>query len=265
MAFRPEIDDFGAFYERTYQVAYRTALGIVRNATVAADITQEAYVAAYEHRSRFRGDAPGQAWLHRIVVNQALAALRRHRPAVREVSLPDPGRPDDAPGATDRLVLFAALDELSPRHRAAIVLRYYHDYDYATIARILDTSPTNVGAMLSRALDRLRVTLEADFPRDGRGGLIDVPRTRFRQPPPGPPPGRPRPRVRPGPALGRVAGGASARPARPAGTVGSMADPRPRPRGSAPDRRGGRCRRAAPLAGCRSDRRPGTSRIRSPG
>ena len=160
MAFRPEIEDFGAFYERTYQVAYRTALGIVRDAALAADVTQEAYVAAYEHRSRFRGDAPGHAWLHRIVVNRALASLRRRRPTVREVSPTDSERPDDAQGVTDRLALFAALDDLSPKQRAAVVLRYYHDYDYATIARILETSPSNVGAMLSRALDRLRVTLE---------------------------------------------------------------------------------------------------------
>jgi RNA polymerase sigma factor (sigma-70 family) len=160
MAFRPEIEDFGAFYERTYQVAYRTALGIVRDATLAADVTQEAYVAAYEHRTRFRGDAPGHAWLHRIVVNRALAALRRQRPTVREVIPIDAGRQDDSRGVADRLALFAALEELSPRQRAAIVLRYYHDYDYATIARILGTSPSNVGAMLSRALDRLRLTLE---------------------------------------------------------------------------------------------------------
>jgi len=47
VAFRQEISDFGAFYERTYDTAYRTALGIVREPALAADVTQEAYVAAY--------------------------------------------------------------------------------------------------------------------------------------------------------------------------------------------------------------------------
>lgn len=61
LAFRSELEDFGAFYERTYQVAFRTALAIVRDAALAADVTREAYVAAYEQRDRFRGDAPGQA------------------------------------------------------------------------------------------------------------------------------------------------------------------------------------------------------------
>jgi RNA polymerase sigma-70 factor (ECF subfamily) len=160
VAFRPELADFGAFYERTYQAAYRTALGIVRDASLAADVTQQAYVTAYERKDQFRGDAPSGAWLHRIVVNHALAALRRHRPAVRELGLVDPGRPDEARATADRVALFAAMGALPPKQRAAVVLRYYHDYDYATIAGILGTSATNVGAMLSRALDRLRGELE---------------------------------------------------------------------------------------------------------
>src|SRR5687767_8337859 len=88
MAFRLEVSDFGAFYERTYDSAYRTALGIVRDPALAADVTQEAYVAAFRHRHRYRGEAPSTAWLHRIVVNQALAALRRRRaiPPVRDLS-----------------------------------------------------------------------------------------------------------------------------------------------------------------------------------
>lgn len=165
MAFRFEIADFSAFYERTHDVAYRTALGIVRDPALAADVTQEAYVSAYQHRSRFRGDAPSGAWLHRIVVNQALSALRRRRATRRDADLSSLMAPDDAAGTTSRLAILDALDGLSARQRAAVILRYYHDYDYATIAQILGTSSTNVGAMLTRALDRLRVALDAEAGR----------------------------------------------------------------------------------------------------
>jgi RNA polymerase sigma-70 factor (ECF subfamily) len=160
LAFRLEIADFGAFYAQTYDLAYRTALGIVRDPALAADVTQDAYVAAYRQRDRFRGEAPSQAWLHRIVVNQALAALRRRRPTSQVTELTVVSSPDHAAGTTSQLALLAALDGLPDRHRAAVVLRYYHDYDYATIAQILDTSTSNVGAMLSRALDRLKVALD---------------------------------------------------------------------------------------------------------
>jgi RNA polymerase sigma-70 factor, ECF subfamily len=161
MAFRPDLADFGAFYEQTYQVAFRTALGIVRDATLAADVTQDAYAAAYQQRERFRGEAPGQAWLHRIVVNTALTAVRRRRPMVHELRIVEAGGRHAGPDAADRLALLQALDELSPRHRAAVILRYYHDYDYETIAKILGTTTTNVGAMLTRARDRLRADLDA--------------------------------------------------------------------------------------------------------
>jgi RNA polymerase sigma-70 factor (ECF subfamily) len=170
VAFRLEISDFGAFYERTYDIAYRTALGVVRDPTLAADVTQEAYVAAYRQRDRFRGEAPSAAWLHRIVINQALAALRRRRAVPRGAELMAWITPDDAAGTTRRLAIFDALDALPARHRAAVILRYYHDYDYATIAQILNTTSTNVGAMLSRALDRLKVALEPEQGAAGRTG-----------------------------------------------------------------------------------------------
>src|SRR5215218_6559054 len=117
-----ELSDFGAFYERTYGTAYRTALGIVRDAALAADVTQEAYVAAYRHRHRYRGEAPSTAWLHRIVVNQALAVVRLRRATVRDLS--PTISPDHAGGSASRLAIFEALDVLPARQRAAVILRY---------------------------------------------------------------------------------------------------------------------------------------------
>lgn len=162
VTFRLELSDFERFYERTYGGAYRTALGIVRDRALAADVTQDAYVSAYRQRDRFRGDSPSTAWLHRIVVNQALAAVRRRRPTASVVDLSSLMVPDGAGHSVARLALAQALDVLPPQQRAAVVLRYYHDYDYATIAQILETTSTNVGAMLSRALVRLKAALEPE-------------------------------------------------------------------------------------------------------
>ena len=161
MAFRAELADFSAFYERTYPLAYRTALAICGDPGLAADVTQDAYLSAYRERERFRGEAPAGAWLHRIVVRAALAGLRHRRviwlgPA--ELSADETSW--SAPDAIAPLDLRRALDVLAPTQRAAIVLRYYHGLDYAAIASILDTSAGNVGSLLSRALDRLRIELE---------------------------------------------------------------------------------------------------------
>jgi RNA polymerase sigma-70 factor, ECF subfamily len=165
VAFRVELDDFAALYERTYPVVYRTILGICGDAALAADLTQDAYVLAYQRRATFRGEVPADAWLHRIAVNTALSGLRRRRvrwaepldATVHDRATAPPNEPVD----TD---LQRALLLLQPQARAAIVLRYYVDLDYATIATILGTSSGNVGSLLNRALDRLRRELTFDLP-----------------------------------------------------------------------------------------------------
>ena len=78
MAFRDQLSDFGAFYERTYQATYRIAYGVVGDRELADDVTQDAYVTAYRERGGYRGDGPPEAWLYRIVVNTAISTLR-HR------------------------------------------------------------------------------------------------------------------------------------------------------------------------------------------
>ncbi len=168
MAFRAQLDDFGGLYERTYQPVFRTVLGICGDRGLAADLTQDTFVAAYRQQASFRGDVPIEAWLHRIAVNTALSGLRRRR--VRWSEPLDPlrhDRPVGQPGPSDQsdiVDIERALQRLAPAQRAAVVLRYYHDFDYATIATILGTSPGNVGSMLSRALQRLRRDLDADDP-----------------------------------------------------------------------------------------------------
>jgi RNA polymerase sigma-70 factor (ECF subfamily) len=157
VAFRSQLDDFAALYERTYQRVYRTILGICGDAAAAADVTQDAYVLAFRQRAAFRGDVPVEAWLHRIAVNAALSSLRRRR--IHWIEPLDPVRHELAETTLDGgagVDLGQALLRLDARSRAAVVLRYYVDLDYATIATILETSPGNVGSMLSRALDRLR-------------------------------------------------------------------------------------------------------------
>ena len=65
MAFRGEIEDFAALYERTYLAVYRATLGICGDAGLAADATQDTYLSAYRQRASFRGDVPAEAWLYR--------------------------------------------------------------------------------------------------------------------------------------------------------------------------------------------------------
>jgi len=157
-----DLDNFGAFYEATYQRAYRAAVAIVGEPALAVDVVQDAYLSAFRGRSRFRQDGPAEAWLIRIVVNQAISAARRRR--IRWVEPQTITAQGDDPGqSVERLSMVEALQVLPPKERAAVVMRFYLDYDYATIARCLDTTSGTVGSWLSRAMARLRT----EFGRTG--------------------------------------------------------------------------------------------------
>ena len=155
---REALADFEAFYERTYPAAFRVAYGVVGERDLAEDVTQDAYVAAYRDRDRYRGDGPPEAWLYRIVVHAAITAARRRRVRVvgRIAADGDGPGPDETSIAVDRLAIADGLRELDPRARSAVILRYYLDLDYATIASVLGTSVDNVGVILTRSRDRLR-------------------------------------------------------------------------------------------------------------
>lgn len=159
-----ELDDFAGFYRRTYAAAFRTALGVTGSRHFAEDATQEAFCAAYRDRSSFRGDAPAEHWLQRIVVRKAIDQLRKAGPN-RTIELTNQLEAEGPePGAVsgDRLALLGALSDLQARQRAAIILRYFHDYQLRDVGRILGTSEGGAAMLVQRALAHLRRDIDRE-------------------------------------------------------------------------------------------------------
>jgi RNA polymerase sigma-70 factor (ECF subfamily) len=165
--------------ERAYrdhaEDVYRVALAILRDPEAAVDVTHDTFARAFDRWHQYDANRPLRAWLHGIVSHAALDVLRKRR--VRTLALPAIGQVRDAhgPGTTeddparqvaDRDQVAAAMAGLKPDARAALVLRHAYGYDYAEIARFLDTSPGNVGSILSRAhgVLRSRLTVEPSEP-----------------------------------------------------------------------------------------------------
>jgi RNA polymerase sigma factor (sigma-70 family) len=97
------------------------------------------------------------AWLfrlvHNLVVDHARASSRRATPA----ELPSPR---DALGSDDRVTLWAAVDRLPPRQRAAVYLRFRSDLDFRTIASVLGITEGGARANCARALETLRTLVD---------------------------------------------------------------------------------------------------------
>src|ERR1700756_1397219 len=112
---------------------YRFILRIVRDATMAEDLTSQVFLDVWRTQSQFQGPSQVSTWLLSIARFKALTALRQRRledidqEEMREI-------PDDAEtpeGCLDRsstsAILRACVAKLSPAHREIINLVYYHE------------------------------------------------------------------------------------------------------------------------------------------
>src|ERR671937_150998 len=131
------VADFEALFRHHWPRAYRAAYLVVHDAAAAEDIAQESFLAAVRSLERFDRRRPFGPWLHRIVVNRAIdwsraRTLRREAGEAGLESVAAAAPPDNPHART----LASALAELSPEHRAVIVLRHLLEYTPGEIAEL---------------------------------------------------------------------------------------------------------------------------------
>lgn len=159
---------FELLYEREHDYVRRTIRRIVRSDAEVDDLVQECFTRAYRARHRYRPDAPPGAWLHRIAVNTAISHLRRQRldrvlPLETEIAVAD----RDLRQAEARATLEAAMADLSPKVRAAVLLKHFEDRSRDEIAAELGVPSGTVASRVAKGMAQLRSRLEA---KEGEGG-----------------------------------------------------------------------------------------------
>jgi RNA polymerase sigma-70 factor, ECF subfamily len=158
------LPDLEALFREHWPRAYRAAYLVVHDGGAAEDIAQEAMLSAIRTLDRFDRRRPFGPWLHRIVVNRAIDWVRaralRAEADEPALELAAGGRAEDVERSSQPVL--AALGELSPDHRAVIVLRHLLEYSPREIARMLDLPRGTVNSRLRRGLDELADRLEVD-------------------------------------------------------------------------------------------------------
>jgi RNA polymerase sigma factor (sigma-70 family) len=154
-----DLADIEAVYRRRLAELRRVAAAITGDRDAALDVVQDAFTTAVRQRTAFRGDGTVDAWLWRIVVNEARAATRRPT-TVRAHAATDEAAPTNGDSAGGSDVIAASLLTLPERQRLVLFLRYYADLDYATIAAVAGIAPGTVAATLNAAHRALRVRLQ---------------------------------------------------------------------------------------------------------
>lgn len=156
---------------------YNLALRMVGNSEDAYDMSQEAFIKAYNSLHSFRGDSKFSVWLYRIVSNVCLDYLRsRNRKATvslsvenddgEEVELDIADEASSPQALLDRSLTRDAvrrgLQELPPDHREILLLREIQGLSYEEIADTLDLEVGTVKSRIFRARKKLCAFLIKD-------------------------------------------------------------------------------------------------------
>jgi RNA polymerase sigma-70 factor (ECF subfamily) len=161
---------FRLLVERHSRSLFRLAYRMTGNAHDAEDVVQEAFLKAYRGLDRFDERSHVGSWLYRIAANCAFDVLRaRHRREGRLESMdeadspdlpaPEPGPDRLALGGDVRRRVDAALGRMSPRERAAFVLRHFEGRSIREIGHALDLDSEAVKQSVCRAVRKARRVL----------------------------------------------------------------------------------------------------------
>jgi len=161
---------------RFQQPVYVLALRLLSDSSDASDVVQEVFLKVFRNIGSFRGQSSLKTWIYRITVNEAHNARRwffRHRRREVELetnpeesrdwkeSIPDRSRSpfEEAVHRERHSMLEAALEQISPIFREAVVLRDITDLSYEQIAEVLGVSLGTVKSRILRGREALREQL----------------------------------------------------------------------------------------------------------
>ncbi|MDQ3705042.1 MAG: sigma-70 family RNA polymerase sigma factor [Chloroflexota bacterium] len=147
--------------------ALRVAYLTTRDYALAEDVVQASFLRAYERIEQFDSSKRFGPWFLRSVINSAITAVRNGPGQYLELQpddeielpSPDPTLIEMLERAETKSEILAALDKLPPKERAAIVMRYYLDWDDAEVSQRLSIPAGTVRRRLHDARRRLRKLL----------------------------------------------------------------------------------------------------------
>jgi RNA polymerase sigma-70 factor, ECF subfamily len=166
-------DAFETLYARYSGSAYSVAMGMLRDAVLAQEVTQDVFLAIWRGAREFdaaRGSA--RTWILSVAHHKSVDAVRRSR-RYATVPLSDAMTSDAdvieaAQARVDAGHVRRALEALSIEQRAAIVLAYYGGYTQQEIAQRLDVPLGTIKTRMRDGLLRLRTILPAPAPETAR-------------------------------------------------------------------------------------------------
>ncbi|WP_250008268.1 SigE family RNA polymerase sigma factor [Actinoplanes sp. M2I2] len=156
-----DAEDFRLFVQGIADSLHRTAYLLCGDWHLADDLVQEALAKTYSHwRKVQRADNP-TAYVRRILINESRRGRRRNV-AQLGADVPELAVADMSDSVVNRAELLQALQSLTARQRATVVLRFLEGLSERETAAILRCSEGTVKSQTSRALIKLKSVLDQD-------------------------------------------------------------------------------------------------------
>ena len=151
-----------AAFEQLYRIYYPRLFGylfrILRRVGAVEEILNDVMMAVWRQAGQFRGDSKVSTWIFGIAYRQAMKSFRRAKsqpllvePEDRLLRIESEDAKRDTMESELRLTLAAALEQLSPKHRAVVELTYYYGYSYAEVGRIVGCPENTVKTRMFHA------------------------------------------------------------------------------------------------------------------
>ena len=165
-AARGGVEAYNLLVSRWEKRVYNYLLRITGNREDALDLTQDAFLKAYQNLRKL--DDPGRfaPWLYRIAHNEAYSMFRRRKPETDVDALePEATETKITVGGSSvfpielSLAVASALDRLSADQREAVVLKIYQGFKFEEMADILSCPVSTIKSRLYTALELLKIEL----------------------------------------------------------------------------------------------------------
>ncbi|MCD9902520.1 SigE family RNA polymerase sigma factor [Streptomyces sp. MT29] len=149
--------EFDAFYTATAKRLVATVYAMTGDLAESEDAVQEAYARAWQRWDRLTREGDPLPWVRTVASRLAVSAWRRTRNRLRAQLRHGPASDDPGPSGVlgDRAALVAALRELRPDQRRAVVLHHLLDLPVEEVARETGSTSGAVRTRLSRARKQL--------------------------------------------------------------------------------------------------------------
>ncbi len=162
------------YRNRVYGVVYN----LTSNREDAADLTQDAFIKAFQSIQRFQGQSSFFTWIYRIAINSTLSHLRKNRVrsffSLERINSDEPVSRELIAALTDKTgadretfarelqeKLNEAMQKLSIKHRTVVTLFEIDGLSHQEIAEVMDCSVGTVRSRLHYAKQLLQAELQS--------------------------------------------------------------------------------------------------------